>query len=44
MTAYTLMALALLLDMPFFALFGALSDRIGRKKVIMCVLFLASVT
>jgi len=34
-------AIALLLSMPFFTVFGALSDRIGRKKLMMTSLLLA---
>jgi len=34
-TANTIVAIALALGMPFFVLFGSLSDRIGRKKVMM---------
>lgn len=34
-TANILVALALLLGCPFFLVFGALSDRIGRKPIIM---------
>lgn len=34
-TVETIVAIALLLGMPFFVLFGALSDRIGRKAVMM---------
>jgi MFS family permease len=34
-TANTIVAIALALGMPFFVVFGALSDRIGRKKVMM---------
>ena len=34
-TANYIVASALLMGMPFFVLFGALSDRIGRKKIIM---------
>src|SRR5207302_6271802 len=34
-TGYYVIAIALLLGMPFFTVFGALSDRIGRKKIIM---------
>jgi hypothetical protein len=34
-TAYKIVALALLLGTPFFVVFGALSDRIGRKGIIM---------
>src|SRR5690606_14085019 len=34
-TANILLALGLLLGTPFFVVFGALSDRIGRKPIIM---------
>jgi MFS family permease len=34
-TSYIVVAVALLLGTPFFLVFGALSDRIGRKKVMM---------
>lgn len=34
-TANIVIALSLLLGVPFFVVFGALSDRIGRKKVMM---------
>ena len=34
-TAYTIVAIALLLGAPLFVLFGSLSDRIGRKKIMM---------
>jgi MFS family permease len=34
-TSNYIVASALLLGMPFFVLFGALSDRLGRKKIIM---------
>ena len=34
-TAYMIVAIALVLATPFFVVFGALSDRIGRKKIIM---------
>jgi len=37
-------ALAVLLGMPFFTVFGALSDRIGRKKIIMAGCLIAVVT
>ena len=34
-TADTVVAIALLMGMPFFVVFGALSDRFGRKKIMM---------
>jgi MFS family permease len=34
-SANYIVAIALVLGMPFFVLFGALSDRIGRKKIMM---------
>jgi MFS family permease len=40
-TANYAVAIALLLGMPFFTVFGALSDRIGRKKIIMAGCLLA---
>jgi MFS family permease len=40
-TANYVVAIALLLGMPFFTVFGALSDRIGRKKIIMAGCLLA---
>ena len=43
-TANILIATALLLGTPFFIVFGALSDRIGRKPVIMAGCALAAVT
>jgi MFS family permease len=43
-TAFIVVALALLLAMPFFTVFGALSDRIGRKKIILAGCLLAVVT
>jgi len=42
-TANTLMAIALVLGTPFFLVFGALSDKIGRKKIIMAGLLIAVV-
>ncbi len=43
-TANILIAAALLIGTPFFIVFGALSDKIGRKKIIMagCILAAAS--
>jgi MFS family permease len=43
-TANILIALSLLLATPFFLVFGALSDRIGRKPIIMGGLLLAALT
>ena len=43
-TANILIAVSLLLATPFFLVFGALSDRIGRKPIIMAGLLLAAVT
>ncbi|WP_159107300.1 MFS transporter [Azospirillum sp. B4] len=43
-TADTLAAVALLFATPFFVVFGSLSDRIGRKKVILAGLALAILT
>ncbi|KQY81651.1 MULTISPECIES: MFS transporter [Roseateles] len=37
-------AIALLLGTPFFVIFGTLSDKIGRKPIIMAGLLLAAVT
>ncbi|HEY3927690.1 MAG TPA: MFS transporter [Candidatus Koribacter sp.] len=34
-TSNIIVAIALLLSMPFFTVFGALSDRIGRKRLMM---------
>jgi MFS family permease len=39
--ANILVAVALLAAMPFFTVFGALSDRIGRKRLMMAALLLA---
>src|SRR5881227_1081919 len=43
-TANLLIAASLLLATPFFLVFGSLSDRIGRKPIIMAGLLLAAVT
>jgi len=43
-SANYIVALALLLGMPFFVIFGALSDRIGRKWIILAGCLLAVVT
>src|SRR5262245_46784841 len=43
-TGYIVVAIAMLIGMPFFTLFGALSDKIGRKKIIMAGCLLAVVT
>jgi MFS family permease len=43
-TAYKIVALGLLLATPFFVVFGALSDRIGRKKIIMTGCLIAALT
>jgi MFS family permease len=39
-----IIAIALLLGMPFFVFFGALSDRIGRKWIIMVGCLLAAIS
>jgi MFS family permease len=43
-TAYELMGVALLLGTPFFVIFGSLSDRIGRLKIILGGCLLAALT
>jgi MFS family permease len=43
-TANILVATSLILGTPFFVLFGWLSDKIGRKPIIMAGLLIASVT
>jgi MFS family permease len=43
-SANYVVAIALLLGIPFFILFGALSDRLGRKKIMMLGCLLAAVS
>ena len=43
-TANILIAIALLIGTPFFVVFGSLSDKIGRKPIIMAGLLLAVLT
>jgi len=43
-SAYYIVATSLLLGMPFFVLFGGLSDRIGRKKIMMAGCLLAAIS
>ncbi|HWN07966.1 MAG TPA: MFS transporter [Pyrinomonadaceae bacterium] len=43
-SASYIVAIALLLGMPFFVVFGALSDRIGRKRIIMLGCLLAAIS
>jgi len=43
-SANYIVAIALLFGMPFFVVFGALSDRIGRKWIIMAGLLLAVIS
>jgi MFS family permease len=43
-TAYSIVAIALVLGTPFFVVFGALSDRMGRKGIIMSGCLLAALT
>lgn len=42
-TANTIVAIALALGTPFFVVFGALSDRIGRKKIMMAGNIIAAI-
>jgi hypothetical protein len=43
-TTYTLIGLSLLIGTPFFVVFGWLSDRIGRLKIILAGCLIAAVT
>jgi MFS family permease len=43
-TANLLIALGLILGTPFFIVFGALSDRIGRKRIILAGCLVAALT
>jgi hypothetical protein len=43
-TAYTLIAISLLLGTPFFIFWGALSDKIGRLKIILAGCLIAALT
>jgi MFS family permease len=43
-SANFIVAIALLLGMPFFVLFGAISDRVGRKKIMMLGCLLAALS
>lgn len=41
--SYVIVAVALVLAMPFFVVFGSLSDRIGRKRIMMAGCLLATI-
>ncbi|HEY7945565.1 MAG: MFS transporter [Burkholderiales bacterium] len=43
-TTYLLIALAVLIGTPFFIVFGALSDKIGRLKIILAGCLIAALT
>ncbi len=44
LTAYTLIAISLILGTPFFVVFGKLSDRIGRRNIILLGCLVAALT
>jgi MFS family permease len=44
LTAYTLVALSLIVGTPFFIVFGSLSDRIGRLRIILAGCAIAALT
>src|SRR6202171_5484263 len=44
LTAYILIGTSLLIGTPFFIVFGALSDKIGRKWIIMAGCLIAAIT
>ncbi|MEZ4311722.1 MAG: MFS transporter [Polyangiaceae bacterium] len=43
-TSYLLVSIALAIGTPFFLVFGALSDRIGRKKIMLAGCLLGAIT
>ena len=43
-TANIMIAISLIIGTPFFIVFGALSDKIGRKPIILAGCFLAAIT
>ena len=43
-TVYEIVGTSLLIASPFFLIFGSLSDRIGRKKIILTGCFIAALT
>jgi MFS family permease len=44
LTAYILIGIALLIGTPFFLIFGRLSDKVGRLKIILAGCLIAAVT
>ncbi len=44
MTAYWLIGISLLIGTPFFVIFGSLSDKIGRLKIILAGCLIAALT